>query len=287
MLLYSLPILLLIGVLLLFAEAVLPAEYVDRSKVGAILYLSFFLRYVIISGLAFMIFFIWKRSNWRYKRIQKQYPEARSVHREYHYSLSTFAIFALIGIGVHEAYQLGYTRIYTEIAEYGKWYFVFSVLLALVVHDLYFYWTHRLMHWKPLFKMHRVHHLSHDPSPWAAFSFHPTEAVIEGGILPLLVFTLPMHPLAIATFLLIMTVMNVIGHLGHEVYPSGFTRHWLGKWNNTSTHHNMHHRYTRCNYGLYFNWWDALMRTNHVAYERRFEEIATRKRETDQKLDTQ
>ena len=60
-----------------------------------------------------------------------------------------------------------------------------------------------------------------------------------------------------------MTFMNVLGHLGFELYPKGFTTHWLGKWNNTSTHHNMHHKYYNCNYGLYFNIWDRIMGTNH------------------------
>ncbi len=74
-----------------------------------------------------------------------------------------------------------------------------------------------------------------------------------------------------------MTAMNVLGHLGFELYPSGSTKHWLGRWNNTSTHHNMHHKYTRCNYGLYFNWWDTLMGTNHARYEEQFEQVAGRR----------
>ena len=54
-----------------------------------------------------------------------------------------------------------------------------------LMHRRAFYWMHRFMHLPGIFKaVHKVHHLSHNPSPWAAFSFHPLEAIIEAGILP-------------------------------------------------------------------------------------------------------
>jgi sterol desaturase/sphingolipid hydroxylase (fatty acid hydroxylase superfamily) len=45
---------------------------------------------------------------------------------------------------------------------------------------------------------------------------------------------------------------------------------------NTPTNHIMHHEKMRGNYGLYFNFWDRLMGTNHPDYEHRFEEITSR-----------
>jgi sterol desaturase/sphingolipid hydroxylase (fatty acid hydroxylase superfamily) len=70
------------------------------------------------------------------------------------------------------------------VEEYGWGYFFISVAVMLVLHDAYFYWTHRAMHRPRLFKVfHRVHHLSTNPSQWAAFAFHPLEAVVEAGIL--------------------------------------------------------------------------------------------------------
>ena len=72
-----------------------------------------------------------------------------------------------------------------------------------------------------------------------------------------------------------MMTLNVIGHLGYEIYPKHWTRHWLGRWQNTSTHHNMHHELVKGNYGLYFNWWDKGLGTNHERYLDRFDEITT------------
>ncbi|MGL4598343.1 MAG: sterol desaturase family protein, partial [Bacteroidia bacterium] len=62
-------------------------------------------------------------------------------------------------------------------------------------------------------------------------------------------------------------------HLGYELFPRKFVRHGLFKWSNTSTHHNMHHRLVKCNYGLYFNFWDRILGTNHADYEKHFEEV--------------
>ena len=151
---------------------------------------------------------------------------------------------------------------------------MFSTALLIFTHDAYFYWTHRLMHWKPLFPVvHRIHHLSHTPTPWAAFAFHPIEAVIQAGIFPLFILVVPVHPLAALVWLLYMTVMNVLGHCGFEILPRGFTRHPLSRWHNTSVHHDMHHHHVHCNFGLYYNVWDRLLGTNHARYDEEFERV--------------
>ncbi len=77
-----------------------------------------------------------------------------------------------------------------------------------------------------------------------------------------------------------MTVMNVLGHCGFEILPRGFAKHWLTRGHNTTTHHDMHHRYVRHNYGLYFNLWDRIMRTNHRAHEAEFERLKLQAAET-------
>ncbi|MEZ4931172.1 MAG: sterol desaturase family protein [Saprospiraceae bacterium] len=136
---------------------------------------------------------------------------------------------------------------------------------------------HRAIHQPSLFKIiHKVHHQSHNPTPWAAFSFHPLEAFLEIGFLPIIVCLLPLHPLAIVLFSLWSILFNVMGHLGYEIFPKGFTQHPIFKWFNTPTHHNLHHQRSNCNYGLYFNFWDRVMQTNHKKYHEIFDEISGR-----------
>lgn len=247
------------------------------TGIGVGLFLANLIRYVIFAGMAFLIFYIFFRRRFFIKKIQSKIPQNKDYIREIFYSLITFIIFSLVGIGITWLNNHGYTFIYTPLSRHGMGYFILSIVLMLIVHDTYFYWTHRWMHHKKVFPLfHKVHHLSNNPSPWAAFAFHPFEAVVEASILVVIVFIMPVHPLAILIFLIIMTGMNVLGHLGYELYGKNFLKHPIGKLNNTSTHHNMHHRLVNCNYGLYFNVWDKLMGTNHKDYIDEFEKTASK-----------
>lgn len=38
-------------------------------------------------------------------------------------------------------------------------YLIFTIVVLDFLHDAWFYWTHRLLHWKPLYR--HVHHLHH------------------------------------------------------------------------------------------------------------------------------
>jgi sterol desaturase/sphingolipid hydroxylase (fatty acid hydroxylase superfamily) len=149
----------------------------------------------------------------------------------------------------------------------------------IIFHDTYFYWTHWLMRKRGIYRwVHRVHHLSTNPSPWAAMAFHPYEAIIEACVIVIIPFLFPVHPLAIGLFLLFMMVYNVYGHLGYELYPAGFSKSYLGRWINTSINHNLHHESMNGNYGLYFLFWDRIMGTLHPQYDRKFDEVKTREK---------
>jgi len=234
----------------------------------------FFARYVIIAGIAYL--WLWKFGARKYAkwRIQEKLPEASHLWRDFRNSMVSMFLFATTGTVILELAFMGKTRMYFQIDEFGIGYFLFSMVIFLVIHDAYFYWAHRFMHLPGIYqRVHLTHHLSTNPSPWSAFAFHPYETILEVLILPLIIFTIPIHLYAIVIFLVIMTIMNVIGHLGYEMYPAGFLSNAFGRWNNTSTHHNMHHRLVNCNYGLYFNWWDSWMRTNHPDYVKTFDKI--------------
>jgi len=88
---------------------------------------------------------------------------------------------------------------------------------------------------------------------------------------------MPVHPLQLGIFFLFMIMYNVYGHLGFELYPSGFAGSWLGRWINTSVSHNQHHHHFTGNYGLYFTVWDRVMGTMRSDYQEQFEEVKSRK----------
>jgi len=242
-------------------------SFTDDIKVESI-------RYLFFAGAVFLVFYVLGRQKLFRFKIQPKFPVNKQMWREFSYSLSSIIIFALVGLLVYALYEKGLIRIYTHFSDHSIAYFIFSVFAFIFVHDAYFYWTHRLMHAKKIYPIvHKLHHLSFDPTPWAAYAFHPAEAVVQAAIFPIMVCLIPAHPLTMLIWGLYQTTLNTMGHSGFELFPSGFTSHKIFKWSNTSTHHNMHHKYANSNYGLYFNIWDRLMGTNHPQYEARFTEL--------------
>ncbi len=235
------------------------------------------LRYLIPASLAFVGFYLIGAKYLQHLMIQDTLPKAKQMWRELGYSISTVVIFSLVGYFIFLSQKAGLTQIYHNFNHHSVWYFALSLVAMILIHDFYFYWTHRFMHLKSVFRhIHLVHHQSTNPSPWAAYSFHPLEALIQALVFPLMVFTLPAHPLTLTIFLIYMIVRNVLGHVGFEFLPKGFTKNkWLN-WNTAITHHNLHHEQFHSNYGLYFSWWDRLMKTENAQYQEKFEEIKSR-----------
>lgn len=233
------------------------------------------LRYALVAGIAWLLAYVlFKKRWWRRKIIQKP-PTGDDARREMKWSILTALIYGLVGVVTILVGKTWGWQMYRKIGSHGWPWFVTSI--AIVVHDTWFYWTHRLMHHRRLFKLfHRVHHESTNPTPWAAYCFAPLEAATQACIFPLLVFTVPMHPLAFFAFMIWQIVFNVIGHTGYEYFPRWMMRSWLGRILNTPTNHIQHHEKMRGNYGLYFNVWDRLMGTNHADYESRFHEVTHR-----------
>lgn len=186
------------------------------------------------------------------------------MRREIGWSLLSAAIYGLpAGIVAWGWTTHGWTRIYSEAGAFPLWYAPLSVLLYLLAHDTWFYWTHRLMHRPKWFRAaHAVHHASRPPTAWAAMSFHPLEAFTGAIFLPVLVFFIPIHPAALAVVLGVMTIMGVTNHMGWEMFPRWLVHSRVGNWLITASHHQRHHDEYRCNYGLYFRFWDRLCKTD-------------------------
>lgn len=237
------------------------------SSIGDLLW------YALLASGVWLFFYVSFQSQFRHRRISSQGPVAGQIRRELFHSLRSIAIFGLVtGVVVFVAYS-GWTRIYLRVDEYGWGWFGVSIGLLIVLHDAYFYWTHRLMHHPRLYHLfgHNIHHRSTSPTPWAAYAFSPTEAFVQAGIGPLAVFAFPVHPAAFAVFMGWQVAFNVFGHGGFEIFPKWFLRSHIGLLLNSVTHHALHHEKYKSNFGLYFNVWDRLLGTNHPDYQRRFD----------------
>lgn len=192
------------------------------------------------------------------------------IRREIGWSLiAAFMYGAPTGLIIWGWRHHGWTQIYSDFGDYPLWYLPLSVFLYLFVQDSWFYWSHRAMHWPKLFRIaHKVHHDSRPPTAWTAMSFHPIESLTGAIVLPILVFVLPIHIAMIGVVLTVATVMGVTNHMGWEIFPRWLVHSPLGNWLITASHHERHHEEYRCNYGLYFRFWDRVCGTDRGLSER-------------------
>jgi sterol desaturase/sphingolipid hydroxylase (fatty acid hydroxylase superfamily) len=230
-------------------------------------------RYFFIAGLAFFVFYFLLKNILASRRMQDKFPGIKHYSRDILFSLITILIFATMAALVFTVFS-DYTNLFYQWNKYGEVYYFLTFPLMLLIHDAYFYWMHRLMHQPKLFRyIHRVHHLSTNPSPWTAYAFHPLEAIIEAGIIPVIAFTLPVNYSAFALFLLFQFFYNVYGHLGYELFPPRFNKTWIGRWVNTGTAHNQHHQFFHGNYGLYTLIWDRMFGTLRQDYDSKYDRV--------------
>lgn len=214
------------------------------------------LRYLASSG-----FFAWLTER---RRPGRHHSLGQQIGREIRWSLASAAIYGVpAGIVAWGWQARGWTRIYTDWSDWPLWYAPLSVVLFLLAHDAWFYWTHRWMHRPRPFRIaHAVHHASRPPTAWAAMSFHPWEAITGAVVIPALVFLIPIHPAMLGVVLAVMTLMGVTNHMGWEMFPARLVHSRAGNWLITASHHQRHHEEYRCNYGLYFRFWDRLCGTD-------------------------
>lgn len=238
--------------------------------------LSFFLvtlaisvvRYLLIAGVPYFLFY---KLGWFKKyKIQMQTPAPTLVRREFVWGMVSCMIMALMLLPVYVVWQMGGTRIYAYPFEQGIWWFLISLVVLFLVHDLWFYLTHCLLHHKLFFsRFHKIHHQSTNPTPWASLSFHPVEEILSFGFFPLMALFFPISFAALTCFYILMFFGNVTGHSGYELGKSMLFSKWVG----SSINHNLHHTKVNYNFGLYTMIWDHMFGTFYKDLDQEYEKL--------------
>jgi sterol desaturase/sphingolipid hydroxylase (fatty acid hydroxylase superfamily) len=208
------------------------------------------------------------------RAVRTRLPEPGQKNREFRQSTLAAGVFALVGLGVHHGSRLGVFRLYDEVDAFGWGYWLAVLGLIVVAHDTYFYWTHRILHMRALFAWtHRTHHRSVAPTPWTAYSFSIAESLVHAAFLPLFLLFIPTHTSVLIIWMAHQILRNAQGHCGVELLPRAWLTGWWGRWLTTTLHHDLHHAHGRCNYGLYFTWWDRWAGTEHREYRARLQRL--------------
>jgi Delta7-sterol 5-desaturase len=115
----------------------------------------------------------------RYRVQRKQRADGAQIRSEIRHGLLsalTGAITSVVIIGLSE---IGLTTLYTDYDKHGWLWSVSCLPVLWLIDDAWFYWVHRMLHYKPLYRLiHRVHHDSIDVTPFTSMSFHFAEAFL-------------------------------------------------------------------------------------------------------------
>jgi Delta7-sterol 5-desaturase len=136
---------------------------------------------------------------------------------------------------------------------------------SLLIYDAWFYWGHRLMHTKAMYRFHAHHHRSIVPSPWSNNSDTFVGTFVEQSYFLVAPFLLPIPAAVLVAHKIYDQVTGIAGHAGHEYFASPSAR---APWPMLcTTFHDQHHGHFNYNFANTFSWWDRVMGTIHPTYD--------------------
>nr|OQO19221.1 Methylsterol monooxygenase [Rachicladosporium sp. CCFEE 5018] len=157
---------------------------------------------------------------------------------------------------------------------------IYQIAIFFVFEDAWHYWSHRALHWGPLYKnIHKIHHQYSAPFGLAAEYASPIEVMFLGiGTVsaPILwcAITQDLHVLTMYIWIVLRLFQAIDAHSGFD-FPWSlhkFVPMWAGAdW------HDTHHEKFIGNYSSSFRWWDLMMDTQsgpEAAKKRRERKLA-------------
>jgi Delta7-sterol 5-desaturase len=226
----------------------------------------------IVSGLLITVF----RSFFLARKIQPQGFRWRTFRNE-----ALFGIVNLLTAGA----LLGFlTAVLTKhgLVVFDKsptswWVVTLEYVAYFFAFDTYFYWFHRLMHTRHVYRwVHKIHHFSTSPNVLTTLSVNPLESLINGGFVPLFTALFTVHAATMTLIAPTNIFMGLYVHSGYEFFPRWWNKSWATKWFITATFHDQHHKYFNYNYGGYTTIWDWICGTVRPKFLADFEQVKAR-----------
>ena len=154
-------------------------------------------------------------------------------------------------------------------------FFIVLMVLIPIFRSLHFYWIHRLIHWRPLYKLcHYLHHKNVNVGPWSGLAMHPLEHLLyfSGALLHWIV---PSHPIHMIFHLQHAALSPTISHAGFYKVLFDDDDHGLKSDN---YFHYLHHKYFSVNFGSEAVPLDAWFGSYHDGTKERHRQIIDKHR---------
>ena len=256
------------------------AVWLKFSVVLAVLYLIHIFLYL---GMGYALTELNKRHPERkVQKRQTKVPAAREIRQGF-ISLAGSSICLTLALLVqHQGWSMDPVEVILPSVSGILWLLSFFVL-SVFLGDIWFYAEHRLVHWKPLFFIHREHHLSPVPTPWTNERFSFTEVILIQSYLFVVPFVLPIPAVVLVAHRFYDQVKGMFGHGGYEYFEGAWAR-WPSPFT-CVTHHDAHHEKFSVNYGSFLTIWDRMFGTLELGYDQKVDQITAYYQSLEQKTD--
>ncbi len=146
-----------------------------------------------------------------------------------------------------------------------------TFVVIFVFFEIWFYWTHRLLHTKLFWPLHIAHHRSSVISPFSGLQFSFGEKCIltagSLGFAAVISWWLPITLPGLLLFFGFYYFQSINGHSNVEGTPSIFVKGVLRYLVGTPSFHAMHHARVTGHFGLMSPIQDYLFRTSYDDYK--------------------
>ncbi|MCA2997548.1 MAG: sterol desaturase family protein [Rhodocyclaceae bacterium] len=194
------------------------------------------------------------------------------LSREVRNTLLTMIVGTATAVLISILYAVGVTKLTTDALSLGWPMIMVTTVGLLFFNDAWFYWCHRLLHHRALFRfVHAEHHRSVNVDPFTSYSFHWFESFLYGAWVLPATLLVPIYLPMLGLLQAIGLANNLMSHLGYEFFPRGLMKVPVVRWINTATYHALHHTSPSGNFGLMTRLWDRLLGTEVPHYEQAFE----------------
>lgn len=205
---------------------------------------------VCVYGAWHLWLYVWRKQDTEFK-YNRQWPKSKSAVFTFNNQTYDNMFWTLVsGVPIWTAYEVlmlwSYANGYAPMISPAEHPIGFVALFFLVpfIHEVGFYFAHRVLHWPPIFRIaHKLHHRNVNPGPWSGLSMHPIEHVIYFSSI-LVFFIVPAHPIHMINLASRLGLAPAQGH-------TGFDRVVMGQETAVDTSyyaHYLHHKHFEVNY---------------------------------------
>lgn len=193
--------------------------------------------------------YVWRKQGTSFK-YNRQWPKPSAAFRFGNQTYDNMFHTLASGVPIWTAYEVlllwAYANGVAPMIGFAEHPAGFIALFFLVpfIHEVGFYFAHRLLHVPALYDLaHKLHHRNISPGPWSGLSMHPIEHAIYFSTV-LLFFIVPSHPVHMINLASRLGLAPAQGHTGFDRLDMGADT----SMDVSYYAHYLHHKYFEVNY---------------------------------------